>query len=60
LGHANHVAALLKERGILVHQSGPELMRVCTHLDVSAQQVEHACKVFEDVLGSRASGNANV
>lgn len=60
LGHANHVAALLKERGVLVHQSGPELMRVCTHLDVSEQQVEQACKVFEDVLGSRRALNANL
>jgi acetylornithine/succinyldiaminopimelate/putrescine aminotransferase len=57
VGSANQLVAHLKERGILVHQSGPELMRVCTHLDVSAKQIDQACSVFEELLGSRASRN---
>jgi threonine aldolase len=42
LGTARDVAATLKEHGILVHVSGPQTFRACTHLDVSAAQAERA------------------
>jgi threonine aldolase len=45
LGPAKAVAAALKERGVLVHVMGPQTLRACTHLDVSAAQAERAAEV---------------
>jgi threonine aldolase len=45
LGPAKAVAAALKERGVLVHIMGPQTLRACTHLDVSAAQAERAAEV---------------
>jgi threonine aldolase len=39
---AQEIAAALKQKGIRVHVAGKHLMRACTHLDVSATQVEQA------------------
>jgi threonine aldolase len=49
LGTAKDVAARLKERGILVHVPGPQTLRACTHLDVSAAQVERAAETIRKV-----------
>lgn len=38
LGTAKEIAARLKEKGILVSVSGPQLLRACTHYDVSKAQ----------------------
>jgi threonine aldolase len=46
LGTARDVAAALKERGVLVHGAGPQTLRACTHLDVSAAQAERAAEVI--------------
>jgi threonine aldolase len=46
VGSARDLAAALKERGVLVQATGPHLMRACTHLDVSAAQVERAAEVL--------------
>jgi threonine aldolase len=40
LGTAKQFASALRERGILVHTPGPQTIRACTHLDVSAAQAE--------------------
>lgn len=40
LGTAKDVGARLKEHQILVHVAGPQTLRLCTHLDVSAAQAE--------------------
>jgi threonine aldolase len=45
-GTAKDVAAALKERGVLVHISGPQTLRACTHLDVSAAQAERAAQAI--------------
>jgi threonine aldolase len=42
LGTAKDVAAALKGHGVLVHTTGPQTLRACTHLDVSAAQAERA------------------
>jgi threonine aldolase len=42
LGTAQEVAALLKQRGVLVLATGAKTIRACTHLDVSAAQAERA------------------
>jgi threonine aldolase len=46
LGTAKDVAAALKERGVLVQVSAAQVMRACTHLDVSAAQAERAAEVI--------------
>jgi len=49
LGSARDVANALKERGVLVQVSGPHTIRACTHLDVSAAQVERAAEAFRSL-----------
>ena len=49
LGPAKAVAAALKERGVLVHIMGPQTLRACTHLDVSAAQAERAAETIRQV-----------
>jgi threonine aldolase len=50
LGTAKDVATALKERGVLVLESGPQKLRACTHLDVSAAQAERAAEVIRRVV----------
>jgi threonine aldolase len=51
LGTAKDVAAALKARGVLVHTSGAQTLRACTHLDVSAAQAERAAEVIRRTVG---------
>lgn len=46
LGTAKEVAAELKQRGVHVHTPGPQTIRACTHLDVSAAQAERAAETI--------------
>jgi threonine aldolase len=46
---APRLAAALKERGVLVHPAGPTTLRACTHLDVSAADVEFAADALRQV-----------
>jgi threonine aldolase len=46
LGTARDVAAALKQRGVLIHTGGPQTLRACTHLDVSAAQAEQAAETI--------------
>jgi threonine aldolase len=50
LGTAKEVAAALKQRGVLVHVPGPQTIRACTHLDVSAAQAEQAAEIIRQAL----------
>jgi threonine aldolase len=54
LGTAKDVAAALKQRGVRVHPAGPYALRACTHLDVSAAQVERAAEVIRQTVISLA------
>jgi threonine aldolase len=54
LGSASEVAAALKERGVLIHPAGPQRLRACTHLDVSAAQVERAAEALRAAVNRRA------
>ena len=40
----------LKERGVLVHPLGPQSLRACTHLDVSAAQAARAAEIIRQVV----------
>ena len=49
LGTAAEVAAYLRSRGILVAALGAQVIRACTHLDVSREDVEYAADVIRQV-----------
>ena len=49
MGTAAEVAAYLKSRGILVTVIGPQIIRACTHLDVTAEQVKYAAQVISQI-----------
>ena len=49
MGTAAEVAAYLRSRGILVSVPGAQVIRACTHLDVTTEQVEHAAQVIRDI-----------
>jgi threonine aldolase len=49
MGSAAEVAAYLRSRGILVAVLGPQVIRACTHLDVSREDVECAASVIRQV-----------
>jgi len=44
IGTAQEVAARLKADGVLVSALGPQVLRACTHLDVSREQAEFAAE----------------
>ncbi len=54
LGTAKEVAANLKQRGVRVHPAGPQTLRACTHLDVSAAQAERAAEIIRQTVPALA------
>jgi threonine aldolase len=50
LGTARAITTALKQRGVLVHPAGPQTMRACTHLDVSAAQAERAAETIRQTV----------
>jgi threonine aldolase len=50
LGTSRDVAAALKQRGILVQAPGPQVLRACTHLDVSAAQAERVAEMIRQAV----------
>jgi len=49
VGSAAEVATYLRSRGILVSVLGAQVLRACTHLDVSREQVEYAATVIRGI-----------
>jgi threonine aldolase len=49
MGTAAEVAAYLRSRGILVNAPGPQVIRACTHLDVTSEQVSYAARVIREI-----------
>lgn len=47
------VAEAMKKEGVLVHAFGKTQIRLVTHLDVDAEDIEKALKTFEKVLGRK-------
>src|SRR5262249_55826703 len=54
LGTAKDIAQALKEPGVRVHPAGLQTLRACTHLDVSAAQVERAAETIRQTIGQLA------
>jgi len=50
---AAQVAEAIKKEGVLIHAFGKTQIRLVTHLDVSAEDIEKALKSFERVLGKK-------
>jgi threonine aldolase len=50
LGNSRDITAALQEHGVLVHPLGPQLLRACTHLDVSTAQAERAAEIIRKVV----------
>ncbi len=50
LGTARDVADALKRRGVLVQAAGPQMIRACTHLDVTAAQAERAADALRQAV----------
>jgi threonine aldolase len=50
---AAQVAEAMKKEGVLIHAFGKTQIRLVTHLDVSAEDIERALKSFERVLGKK-------
>ena len=48
-GTGSEVAAYLRSRGILVAALGAQVIRACTHLDVSREDVEYTAEVIRQV-----------
>ena len=49
VGTASEVAAYLRSRDILVSLPGTQVLRACTHLDVTREQVEYAANVIRQI-----------
>ena len=47
------VAEAMKKEGVLIHAIGKTQIRLVTHLDVTAEDIEKALKSFERVLGKK-------
>jgi threonine aldolase len=52
-GNATESAAELRSEGVLVAALGPQVLRACTHLDVSREDVQHAASVIQRVMKTR-------
>lgn len=52
----NELVTAFKEKGLLVHTSGLNLMRMVTHLDASEEQVQKACGILEEVTNKLSGG----
>jgi threonine aldolase len=50
---AAQVAEAMKREGVLIHAFGKTQIRLVTHLDVTAEEIERALKVFEKVFGKK-------
>jgi threonine aldolase len=55
LGTAADVVAKLAEQGVRVLATGPQTIRACTHLDVSAAQAERAAAAIHQCVPRRAA-----
>ncbi len=49
----SQVADSMKKEGVLIHALSKTQIRLVTHLDVTAEDIEKALKVFEKVLGRK-------
>ena len=56
----NDLVIRLKNKGVLIHQSGSELMRACTHLDVNEKQIRKAIEIIKKEFDELMKHGKNV
>ena len=49
MGTAADVAAYMRSRGVIISVPAPQTIRVCTHLDVTEEQVQYAARVIREI-----------
>jgi threonine aldolase len=49
MGTAADVAAYMRSRGIIVSVQAPQIIRLCTHLDIITEQVQYAARVIREI-----------
>jgi threonine aldolase len=47
---SQRVARVLKDNGVLAHPTGPDMIRMCTHLDISRSMAERAAEAIYRAL----------
>ena len=52
LGYASQLANALETRGVLIHDSGPQRMRACTHLDVRREDLPEVGRILAECVES--------
>lgn len=55
LGSSYEFSGRLKQRGLLINATSPQLLRAVTHLDVSRDDVDRASEILHEVAGQCAS-----
>ncbi|CAN5917005.1 GntG family PLP-dependent aldolase [soil metagenome] len=55
IAQAPEIASLLKAEGVLLSALGPQVLRACTHLDVTRAEVEHAAEALRRVVTERSA-----
>jgi threonine aldolase len=56
LGLAEHEALeLIRERGVLLSQTKPGVLRAVTHLDITDDDIERACELVPQALGAHVN-----
>ena len=54
LGPAKNLCDALRERGVLMIATGPQRIRVVTHLDATGDAIDRAISIMQDVLAKRS------
>jgi threonine aldolase len=49
MGTAADVAAYMRSRGIIISVPAPQTIRVCTHLDITMEQVQYTARVIREI-----------
>jgi threonine aldolase len=57
LGNAAQLAYKLKQKGVFMGALGPQMLRACTHLDVSREDVLRAAKTVGECLAEGLAGS---
>jgi threonine aldolase len=58
LGTAPEIAAQLRAEGVLVSALGPQVLRCCTHLDVTREEAEYAAEQIRRLVPTGVSGRS--
>jgi threonine aldolase len=56
LGSAGQLSARLKQRGVRINATGPQRLRVCTHLDVDREMVLRAAETVAEAVEEGFAG----